>query len=160
MDGSQAIVCMHPQLVRSVISLCLLMTGCGSIGGPSIEFTAPRITGKAVDALTGTPIRGARVGRTVYTWKGPGGEFRKAGEEMLLLQSLTYTDKNGDFNLASKRAAMLFRFGDDSLNLRLVIQSWKYQTWMTNYSVSNLSTNRESPEPHLDPGEIPLIPRR
>lgn len=142
----------------AVVLLALASVGCGSLHGPSVDFTAPEVVGRAVDATTGAPVRNARVGRILYSPRRPGGEYRKGGEELLYLQSFASTDADGRFRLASQKAALLFRFGDFSLNLRLAIQGSRHQSWLTNYPVSVLGTNDVAP-PRIDAGEIRLDPR-
>ena len=110
--------------------------------------------GSVVDAGTGEPVRGVRVGRTLYTWKGPGGEFLKGGEELLLQQTYTRTDADGRFELPSRRAALLLRFGDYSMNMRLVLQRQGYVAWRTNFPMAALGTNQPGPEPRIETGAI------
>lgn len=101
-------------------------------------------------------MKGVRVGRMLYTWKGPGGEFLKGGEELMLQQTFTRTDGEGRFDLPSRRAALLFRFGDYSMNLRLVLQKQGYVAWRTNFPVAALSTNQPGPEPLIETGTLRL----
>lgn len=153
---------MEPMRFSSSCTLALaavLFTGCDTLSGPSIDFTSPRIVGKAVDARTGEPIKGARVGRAIYTWRGPGGEFRKGAEDLLLQETYTRTDAQGEFNLPSRRSALLFRFGDYSLNMKLVLQKSGYIHWQTNFPMAALSTNAPGPEPRIEPVTIPLVHR-
>lgn len=140
----------------AVVGVVAMVSGCGSIGGPGIDYTSPRVTGQAVDAGTGEPMKGVRVGRLLYTWKGPGGEFLKGGEELMLQQTYTRTDAEGRFDLPSRRAALLFRFGDYSMNMRLVLQKQGYVAWRTNFPMAALSTNQPGPEPRIEPGLIQM----
>lgn len=142
--------------VRSGVmaGVALTLVGCGSVGGPGIDYTSPRVMGSVVDAGTGEPVRGVRVGRTLYTWKGPGGEFLKGGEELLLQQTYTRTDAEGRFELPSRRAALLLRFGDYSMNMRLVLQRQGYVAWRTNFPMAALGTNQPGPEPRIETGAI------
>jgi hypothetical protein len=112
--------------------------------------------GKVVDAESGQPVKSVRVGRTLYSWKGPGGEFLKGAEELMLQKTFARTDAAGVFDLPSRRAALLFRFGDYSLNMRLVLQKQGYIAWRTNYPMAALSTNQPGPEPFIDTGKIQL----
>lgn len=147
-------------LLPAILGSCLALAtaGCGSLHGPAIDFTAPEVTGRAIDARTGAPVRNARVGRILYNPRQPGGDYRKGGEELLYLQSFGSTDADGRFRLRSQKAAMLFRLGDFSLNLRLAIQGARHQAWQTNYPLSVLGTNDLVP-PRIDAGEIRLEPR-
>ena len=135
----------------------LLLGGCESFNGPGIDYTAPRVTGHVVDAASGRPVRFARVGRKLWTWRQGTGEFLKGGEEMLLAQEYARTDTDGSFTLPSKKVALLFSFGELALNLNLTVQRGGYAPWQTNFPPSILSTN--SPGLELDAGEVRLRPR-
>jgi hypothetical protein len=40
----------------ALVAIALLATGCGSLHGPSLDVTAPRLVGRAVDARTAQPV--------------------------------------------------------------------------------------------------------
>lgn len=135
----------------------LLCAGCESFNGPGIDYAAPRVTGRVVDDSSGRPVRYARVGRKLWTWRKGTGEFLKGGEQLLLMQEYSRTDADGSFTLPSKQVALLFSFGEVALNLNLTVQRGGYAPWQTNFPVSALSTN--SPVLELDAGEVRLHPR-
>jgi hypothetical protein len=135
--------------------LAAFAAGCGSIRGPGIEFTAPRITGRVVNEADGLPLAGASVGRELYPARGPTGELRKGVEDLRLLQTFARCGKDGAFELPSERVALLLRIGEVPLDLRLTVQKQGFVTWQTNYFYSSLTTNSVR-EPRIDAGEIRL----
>ena len=140
----------------SGLLLVLVGSGCESIRGPGIEFTAPRVSGRVVAAATGEPLPGVRVGRELFGCKAPLGGLRKGAEELQLLQRETRTAADGGFVLPSERVALLFGFGDGDFDLRLAVQGAGFRPWQTNYSFRALGTNGGPTEPRLEAGEIRL----
>ncbi len=136
--------------------LVLAGSGCDSIRGPGIEFTAPRVTGRVVADASGEPLSGVRVGRELFAWKSPLGGLRKGAEELQLLQWETRTAADGSFVLPSERVALLFGFGDGGFDLRLAVQGSGFRAWQTNYPFRALGTNGGPTEPRLEAGEIRL----
>lgn len=59
-----------------------------------------------------------------------------------------------------QRAALLFRFGEMPLNLRLAIQAGGHTGWTTNYPLAALGTNEAIAVPEHrcrhDPAKLPL----
>lgn len=133
------------------------LAGCESFNGPGIDYTAPRVTGRVLDDSSGQPIRFARVGRKLWTWRKGGGEFLKGGEETLLLQECARTDAGGNFTLPSKQVALLFSFGEVPLNLKVTAQHGGFVPWQTNFPITSLATN--SATLRLDAGEVRLRAR-
>lgn len=140
----------------SGLLLVLVGSGCESIRGPGIEFTAPRVSGRVVAAATGEPLRGVRVGRELFAWKAPLGGWRKGAEELQLLQRETRTAADGGFVLPSERVALLFGFGDGGFDLRLAVQGAGFRAWQTNFPFRAMGTNGGPTEPRLEAGEIRL----
>ena len=62
-----------------IAALCGIATGCASFNGPSVDFAAPRVTGRVVDDASGRPVKWARVGRKIWTWRKGTGEFLRGG---------------------------------------------------------------------------------
>lgn len=131
-------------------------TGCESVRGPGVEFSAPRVGGQVVAEATGEPLRGVRVGRELRTARHPLGGYWKGAEELQLLQRDVRTAADGTFVLPAERVALLFGFGDVGFNLRLVVQAAGFRTWQTNYPVRALDTNAGPVEPRLETGVIGL----
>jgi hypothetical protein len=140
----------------SGLLLVLAGSGCESIRGPGIEFTAPRVSGRVVAAASGEPLAGVRAGRELFGWKAPLGGLRKGAEELQLLQRETRTAADGGFVLPSERVALLFGFGDGGFDLRLAVQGSGFRPWQTNYPFRALRTNGGPTEPRLEAGEIRL----
>ncbi len=136
------------------VALALLGAGCDSFRGPGIDYTAPRVTGRVIDADTGAPVRNARVGRQVWKWRGSTGEFLKGGEEQVLAADFERTARDGTFTLPPKQVALLFGWGEVPLNLRLTVQHGTYLAWQTNFPTTALSTNSERLE--LPAGNVVL----
>ncbi len=135
----------------------LLLAGCESFNGPSLDYTAPRVTGRVVDDGSGHPVAYAQVGRKLWAWRKGTGEFLKGGEEMVLRQDYARTGPDGSFVLPSKQVALLFSWGEVPLNLQLTVQHGGHVAWQTNFPTLALSTN--SPTLELEAGEIRLKPR-
>jgi hypothetical protein len=138
-------------------TVLLTASGCGSLHGPSLDVTAPRIVGRAVDAQTGQPVAHARVGRRLSGWRGATGGFPRGAEELLLLQDEVRTGKDGRFTLAGRRVALLFSLRDPGLDLDLSIRHGAYQAWHTNYPISALAN--DPTEARIDAGDLRLDPR-
>ncbi len=131
-----------------------LLAGCESFNGPSLDYTAPRVTGRVVDDASGQPVTYAQVGRRLWTWRKGTGEFLKGGEEMVLRQDYVRTGADGSFVLPSKQVALLFSWGEVPLNLQLTVQHGGYVAWRTNFPTPALDTNSSTLE--LNAGEIRL----
>jgi hypothetical protein len=138
-------------------TLLLAATGCGGVHGPSLEVSAPRVEGRAVDSLAGTPVARARVARSLAAWRLPTGGFPRGAEEFLVLQDEVRTGPDGRFALSGRRVALLFSIGDPGLNLGLAVRHGRYRPWQTNYPMSSLALDPR--EPRIDAGDIPLTPR-
>ena len=145
-----------PSRLAPLLGLLLApgFTGCDSLHGPSIDVTAPRIVGRAVDADSGAPVAGARVGRRLSGWRYPTGGFPRGAEEFLILQDEVRTGRDGRFQLPPKQVALLFSIGDPGLQLGLEIRHSRHVGWKTNYTVGALS--QDPAEPRIDAGDIPL----
>ena len=137
-----------------IAALAGIATGCASFNGPSVDLAAPRVTGRVVDDASGSPVRWARVGRKIWTWRKGTGEFLRGGEELLQMQDHARTDAEGRFTLPSKRFALLFSFGEVGLDLGLSVQHGSFRPWQTNYPTTALSTN--SPVLSIDAGDVRL----
>lgn len=135
----------------------VLLAGCESFNGPSLDYTAPRVTGRVVDDASGQPVRYAQVGRKLWAWRKGTGEFLKGGEEMVLRQDYVRTGSDGAFVLPSKEVALLFSWGEVPLNLQLTVQHGRYLAWQTNFPTLALNTNSLTLE--LEAGEIRLKPK-
>jgi hypothetical protein len=135
----------------------LLTYGCGSLSGPSVTYTAPRVTGRITHSETGKPVPHAVVGRTLWTRRHATGGFLKAAEEQVLRQDFATSDADGRFVLPEQRVALLFSLGETRPNLRLAVSHSQHQPWTTNYPVSALE--KDPRRPSLDAGNILLAPR-
>ena len=136
----------------------LWICGCGSVGGPSLDFTAPRVSGQVLDAETGRPVARARVGRTLWTHRRATGGFLKAAEEQALRQDFASTDASGRFVLPEQRVALLFSLGETRPNLRLAVSHSRHLPWTTNYPMSALGNDPKRPS--LDAGSVLLEQRQ
>jgi hypothetical protein len=141
----------------SMMAIALAGGGCGSLNGPSIDYTAPKVTGRVVNETNGAPVAYARVGRRLFTWRKPGGEFMKGGEELTGWQDYARTSRNGEFTLPRQQVALLFSFGDLGVNLNLSVQHGGYHAWQTNFPLAALSTN--NPQPEIEGVEVRLRPK-
>ncbi len=135
-----------------------LLCGCGSLSGPSVTYTAARVSGQITDSVTGKPVPNAMVGRTVWTHRHATGGYLRAAEEQVLRKDFAKTDANGRFMLPEQRVALLFSLGEIRPNLRIAVSHSRYTSWTTNYPVSALDNDPERPS--LDTGSLPLVPRK
>lgn len=137
--------------------LAIALSGCAEIGGPGVAHTAPRVTGRVVDAASGRPIPRARVGRELYVLREPTGGFRKGGEELRLLSRYTRTDALGRFELPGEKVVFPIRFGAIRPDLRLSVQRSGWVPWKTNWP--SASVTRAPGRLELDAGDVALEPR-
>ena len=135
-----------------------LLCGCGSLSGPSVTYTAARMSGRITDSVTGEPVPNAMVGRTLWTHRHATGGFLKAAEEQVLRQDFANSDADGRFVLPEQRVALLFSLGETRPNLRLAVSHSRYTSWTTNYPVSAL--DKDPNRPSLDTGSLLLVPRK
>ena len=98
-----------------------------------------KFTGQVIDGAAKTPMIGANV-------------LIKTVTDSLLRGTVTGAD--GRFELPSRQAALLLRFGDYSMNMRLVLQRQGYVAWRTNFPMAALGTNQPGPEPRIETGAI------
>ena len=133
------------------------LTGCASLRGPSLEVTAPMISGRVVRADTGEPIAGARVDRRIVSLRQPTGGFRKGAETMMLLQDEERTTSDGRFSLPTRKVALLFSIGERPLDLGLVIRRTGFLPWQTNYTLKALV--KDPNEVRISAGDIRLALR-
>ncbi len=138
----------------SAAALALIAGGCDTFRGPGIDYTAPRITGRVIDGKDGAPVRNARVGRQIWTWRGGTGEFLKGAEEMVLSHDYVRTGRDGAFDLPPRQVALLFAWGETPLNTRLTVQHGSFIRWQTNFPIGSLSTNTERLE--LPAGDVAI----
>ncbi len=162
-DEAKTVTCPHdgatvrPMRIGQLVGIAVLAgiaTGCASFNGPSVDLAAPRVTGRVVDDASGGPVRWARVGRKIWTWRKGTGEFLRGGEELLRMQDDARTDAEGRFTLPSKRFALLFSFGEVGLDLGLSVRHGSFHPWQTNYPATALSTN--STALSIDAGDVRL----
>lgn len=135
-----------------------LACGCSQLGGPSLPFIAPRVTGTVVDATTGEPVPRATVGRTLWTHRHPTGGFLKGAEELVLRQDFATTDADGHFTLPEQRVALLFSLGETRPNLRLAVSHARHHPWTTNYPIAALKDDPVRLE--LEAGTVPIERKR
>ncbi|HTI69477.1 MAG TPA: hypothetical protein VMF06_05905 [Candidatus Limnocylindria bacterium] len=141
------------------VSLAAAMAGCDTLHGPGVEYTAPKVSGQLIDDKTGEAVVNARVGRRSELLRPPVGVWRKGGEDLVQQHEFVRTDAQGQFELPSERAILLFRFGDTPLNLDLATQHRKYGRAETNLPYSGLRTNVTSGELEVAPVEWRIAPR-
>lgn len=144
--------------ISSLAIASILACGCGSLSGPSVTYTAPRVTGRLMHAETGKPVPHAMVGRTLWTWRHATGGMLKAAEEQVLRQDFATSDVEGRFVLPEQRVALLFSLGETRPNLRLAVSHSQHAPWTTNYPVSALEKDPRLPS--LDAGDILLNPKK
>ena len=143
----------------ALLSAVFCFSGCDTVHGPGVEYTAPHVTGQLIDEKTGKPVANARVGRRSELLHPPAGVWPKGGQDLLGQHEFVRTDASGHFELPSERALLLFHFGDSPLNLDLATQHRKYGLIETNLPYATLATNRSSGELEVPPLEWKITPR-
>ena len=149
---------MIPSRIPTFSLATMLLCGCGSLSGPAVTYTAPRVSGRIIDEVTGKPVPNALVGRTLWTHRHSTGGFLRAAEEQVLRQDFATSDPEGHFALPEQRVALLFSLGETRPNLRLAVSHSRHAPWMTNYPVSALE--KDPRRPSLDAGTICLPTRK
>lgn len=143
-----------PPAALALLGLACLASGCGTVSGPGIHCTAPRLTGRVVDQATDAPIAWARVAREPRRVRGPLGELPKGAEDQLARSTWVRTGRDGRFDLPATEVALLFGLGDGMPNLRLVVEHADYRRLDTNLNVSALRL--DAGPPTVDTGTIRL----
>ncbi|KAB2664442.1 MAG: hypothetical protein DVB31_09955 [Verrucomicrobia bacterium] len=139
----------------AVVTLILATAGCGSFTGPGIRCTAPRMTGRVVDASSDTPIAWAKVGREIGRWRGPMGDFPKGAEDQVARSTWVRTGRDGRFDLSAVEVALVFGFGNTMPNLRLVVDHGAYRRLETNFNTADLKL--DAGPPAIDAGTLRLV---
>jgi hypothetical protein len=143
--------------VNHSLVLCLtalVLVGCESL--PFSPFISPRVTGRVLAADTGRPLAGVAV-RSGAQARGYHGAMPPKGGELLMAKSPVRTDGDGRFALDTERVLTPFR-GTGWFSVQLLFERAGYESFRTNYSGLNLSTNAPEGESWLNAGDILLHP--
>jgi hypothetical protein len=147
-----------PSAIPALLGVALLAVftaGCETFTGPGIHCTAPRMTGRVVDAASDAPVPWARVGREIRRWRGPMGDFPKGAEDQLARSTWVRTDRDGRFDLPPVEVALLLGFGNTMPNLRLVVDHAAFGRLDTNFVTTNLTF--DAGPPTIDAGTLRLV---
>ena len=135
--------------------LCLaavVWAGCESM--PFSPFISPRVTGRVLAADSRQPLADVAV-KSGAEARGYRGSMPAKGGELLMAKAPARTDRDGRFTLETERALTPFR-GAGWFSVQLLFERAGYQSFRTNYSTLNISTNSPAGEPLLDAGDILL----
>jgi hypothetical protein len=141
------------------VALCLtavVVTGCESL--PFSPFISPRVTGRVLAADTRRPLADVTI-RTGAQARGYGSGMPPKGGELLMARAPVRTDHDGRFELETERALTPFR-GAGWFSVQLLFAHDGYESFRTNFSTLNVSTNAPNGEPLLDAGDILLRPEQ
>ena len=141
--------------MNRIVVLCLaavVWTGCESM--PFSPFISPRVTGRVLAADTRHPLADVNVKSGAEARSYRGGMPPKGGE-LLMAKVPVQTDRDGRFTLETERALTPFH-GAGWFSVRLLFEHPGYESFRTNYSTLNASTNSLKGEPLLDAGDILL----
>jgi hypothetical protein len=123
---------------------------------PFSPFVSPRVTGRVLAAGTGRPLTGVVV-KSGAQARGYQGGMPPKGGELLMAKAPVRTDGDGRFALDTERVLTPFR-GTGWFSVQLLLERAGYESFRTNYSGLNLSTNAPGGATWLNAGDILLYP--
>ena len=133
------------RISRETTLSLLLVALCGCQSGDYNHYTAPEVTGRVLAADTHQPIANARVIRAVGNNNAD--PFSPPKGATLLMQPVpVMTDAHGRFLLESKSVFALFR-NAGWWTAPVTYQHAGYETFSTNYTASNVTTNTHPQAP-------------
>jgi hypothetical protein len=133
----------------------LLLAGCESLRGPHQEYTSPAVSGRVLDAVSGTPLKGARVSRLTSRPEAES-PFQKTGGEQLIADSPAITEADGTFYIPALRSAYLVFGSSGSLTLTLRAERSGYLTLTTNLDLVKIKPEKTDRGPEVRAGELRL----
>ncbi len=125
---------------------------------PFSPFTAPRVTGRVLDAQTRAPLADVKVMNAKQAASLRTGMPPKGGE-LLMVKAPARTDSEGKFTLETERVLTPFR-GAGWYSVQLLFERSGYERFRTNYSRLNVGTNTPPGAPLVDAGDILLQPAK
>jgi hypothetical protein len=132
----------------------IIFTGCAA--NNFSHYTSPEITGRVLAADTHQPLANVRVQRPgvtdVFAPFGP-----PKGATVLMQPVPAYTDAQGRFALDSQSTFSIFR-GAGWWSAPVMYEHSGYETFSTNYTAVNVTTNSPAGAPIVDAGDILLEP--
>jgi hypothetical protein len=142
------------------LGLLLCVGGCSSLEGPHVEYDAPRVIGRVLDAETGKPIRRATVQRWVQPKLQSSAQPEK-GATRLWSKPVSYTDEQGRLVVpAIKSAYFLFGHGGLASGAAIAIHHADYVDLVTNLTGAKLPEGKGKGPPEIDAGDIRLAPQK
>lgn len=140
---------------RTALSFLLAaLAGCQS--GGVTHYVAPEVTGRVLAADTHQPLANATVQRG-----GSGQRFEPFGPpkggQLLIETGAVRTDAGGKFILQSKSVFALFR-SPGWWSAPVTFSRSGYESFSTNYTGDNVTSNAAAGAPVVDAGDILLSP--
>jgi len=134
--------------------LAASLTGCQS--GGVTHCVAPEVTGRVLAADTHQPLANATVQRD-----GSGQAFQPFGPpkggQLLIENDGVRTDADGKFVIQSKSVLSLFR-SPGWWSVPVAYSHSGYETYQTNYTGDNVTTNSTTGAPVVNAGDVLLRP--
>jgi hypothetical protein len=134
--------------------LAASLAGCES--GGVTHYVSPEVTGRVLAADTHQPLAGATVERSGSD-QGYGPFGPPKGGQLLIETSGVRTDADGRFVLQSKSVFALFR-SPGWWSVPVTFSYSGYETFSTNYTGANATTNAANGAPVVDTGDVLLSP--
>lgn len=131
----------------------LTLASCGSVRGPHQQYTAPAVSGRVLDAASGEPIAGARVGR-IHSREQDSTVFPKTGGQQLTIGQPERTGADGSFYLPAQRSAYLLFGPSGSLTVTLQAEKSGYLNLTTNLDLVHIKPVKTSKGPEVRAGEL------
>lgn len=142
------------ELPKSAI-LLLLVASSGCQSGKFTHYISPEVTGRVLAADTHQPLANATVRRDSSQNFEP---FTPPKGGQVLIQSAgARTDDNGQFVLGGKSVFAIFR-QPGWWSAPVVFSHSGYQSFQTNYTATNVTSNSDAGAPIINAGDILLQP--
>jgi len=134
--------------------LAASLAGCQS--GGVTHYVSPEVTGRVLAADTHQPLADALVKRD-----GSGQGFEPFGPpkggQLLIENNGVRTDADGKFVIQSKSVFALFR-SPGWWSVPVAYSHSGYETYQTNYTGDNVTTNADADAPVVNAGDVLLHP--
>ena len=144
---------MQPPKLLTIAILLAALSGCQS--GRFTHYTAPEVTGRVLAADTHQPLANASVQRGAANAFEPFGPPK--GGQLLIQTGIVRTAADGRFVLDSKSVFAPFR-DPGWWSTPVTFSHSGYETFQTNYTAGDLTTNTPAGVPVIDAGDVLLRP--
>jgi hypothetical protein len=147
-----------PPRLTTLSLLLLLVVMCGCQSGKFTHYTSPEVTGRVLAADTQQPLANAQVQRVEPENMSAYWSFGSPKGGTLLMQPIgARTDADGRFVLNNRSVFALFR-QPGWWTVTVIYSHSGYESFSTNYTGSNVTSNSDAGMPVVDAGDILLQP--